>query len=128
MFVTTILFTLVIIAAISVTIALAFKRQGHNGLWEFSTFPILYETLPLWALSPKLIFITSLLAIVTRFGPIIGAVTRHGYFPFCQLKGWGFGGTLMALAIINLILALYAVFLVPRREKPAEIEEMKEIP
>lgn len=127
-FVITILFTLCIIAMVSVTIALTFKRQGHNDLWEFSTFPILYETIPLWALSYNLIFFTGLLSVMTRFGPIIGSVTHRGYFPFCQLRGWGFGGTLTGLAIINMILALYAISLTPRRERPAEIEEMKEIP
>jgi len=128
-FVITILFTLFVIAMVSVILALTLKRQGHPDLWEFSTFPILYETIPLWALSHNLIFGTGFLSILIRFGLIIAsAVTHHGYFPFCQLRGWGFGGTLTALAIINMILALYAIWLAPRRERPAEIEEMEEIP
>jgi hypothetical protein len=56
-------------------------------------------------------------------GPIVGATTPNAYFPFCPLRGWKFAGPLLAIAIVNGILAFYAMRLQPRVELIADEEK-----
>jgi len=124
-FVITIACNVSLAAVTSVAIALTYD----HGWWIETLIFILFISIPLWMIHPKFILYTGVLSTVTRFaGPVIGAVSPSAYFPFCQLRGWGFSGPLLALMLINMILAMYAISLAPRQEKPGEIEEMEEIP
>jgi hypothetical protein len=120
-----ILISTFIIIMISLAIGLTF----NHGLWFGSAILVSVVAIPFWAINHRLNFITVVLSALSRVGgPIIGAVSPKAYFPFCQLRGWGFAGPLLALSIINIILAMYAISLAPRQERPEEIEEMKEMP
>ena len=63
-FVITVLTGVFIIIMIALAIALTFD----HGLWVGSSILILFVTIPLWAIHPKLILLTGLLSMVSRVG------------------------------------------------------------
>jgi len=115
--------------SLAIVTSLAIGLTYGRGLWVESGIFLLFIGVPFWALHPKLIAYLGLLSTTTRFaGPVLGAVSPMAYFPFCQLRGWWFSGPLLALMVVNMFLAWYALLLKPRQERPGEIEELQEIP
>jgi hypothetical protein len=100
---------------LTIMTGLAIALTYDHGLWAESGSFILFASIPLWMIHPKMILYTGGLSTVTRFaGLVIGVVTPRAYFPFCQLRGWSFAGPLLVLMAVNMILAVYTNSLAPR--------------
>ncbi|KAF8163810.1 hypothetical protein B0H34DRAFT_697049 [Crassisporium funariophilum] len=119
--------TFLILLAIAIALIIAFTYG--RGIWIPCTMLMLFMTLPTWAIAPKLLAMAIFFSTFARIGGmVIGAVSPGAYFPFCALRGWGFAGPVLALALIALILGVYGLQLKPRSDTVEVVEEMKEIP
>jgi hypothetical protein len=106
-------FLVLAISCVAFTLVLYYLSPlRQDSTWILPTVEYILISLP-WALIPHLIFqllVPAVSVIVRTGGVALGAMTPDAYFPFCKLKGNGFGGTYLAFGVLAAVLAIYGRF------------------